>query len=373
MELVVVADPAGIAAALESGVGPLKTVGFDDANIAAARNLGIAVAAGAVVAFIDDDAVPEPNWLSRLVSPFANPEVAAAGGFVRGRTGISFQWQARVVDRTGGTQSLKVDPVTPSLHRGTQDRAIKTEGTNMAVRREVLLALGGFDAGFRFYLDETDLNLRLAAAGHVTAIVPLAQVHHGFAASPRRSADRVPLDLSDIGASTALFLRKHADPRHHAGALAALRAEQAARLDRLRLAASDIVPLMAGLERGIARGQTSLPTTLPAIPPPFLPLIGTGPKPWVLLTGWRHQGPRLRQQAVAETAAGKLALVLLFSLTARPHRLQFHPEGYWEQSGGLFGRSDRSGPKARWFTRKARVQAECARLAALRNLDPPSD
>jgi len=60
----------------------------------------------------------------------------------------------------------------------------------MAVRRSVLADLGGFDPRFRFYLDETDLNLRLAARGLYTALVPLAQVHHGFHASARRRKDR---------------------------------------------------------------------------------------------------------------------------------------------------------------------------------------
>ncbi|MCB2152739.1 MAG: glycosyltransferase, partial [Rhodobacteraceae bacterium] len=59
-----------------------------------ARNLGLAAAAGEIVAFIDDDAVPEPRWLARLTAPFADPGIAAAGGFVVGRNGISFQWRA---------------------------------------------------------------------------------------------------------------------------------------------------------------------------------------------------------------------------------------------------------------------------------------
>ena len=41
------------------------------------------------VAFIDDDAVPEPSWLCRLVAPFEDPGVAGTGGYLRGRTGIS--------------------------------------------------------------------------------------------------------------------------------------------------------------------------------------------------------------------------------------------------------------------------------------------
>ena len=37
--------------------------------------------------------------------------------------------------------------------------------------------------------------MRLAQAGHATALVPLAQVHHGYAASVTRRGDRVPRDL----------------------------------------------------------------------------------------------------------------------------------------------------------------------------------
>ncbi|MES2906736.1 MAG: RNA polymerase factor sigma-54, partial [Pseudomonadota bacterium] len=60
-------------------------------------------------------------------------------------------------------------------------------------------AMGGFDPAFRFYLDETDLNLRLAATGAMTAIVPVAQVHHGFAESDlqRRFIGQQLIELVD--------------------------------------------------------------------------------------------------------------------------------------------------------------------------------
>src|SRR5690606_23264203 len=168
----------------------------------------------------DDDAVPEPTWASRLAAPFAHPRVGAAGGFVRGRNGISFQWRALAVDHLGQDHPLEVDPEGVSLHEGTATRAVKTQGTNCAFRRAGWLAAGGFDPAFRFYLDEADVNLRLAAAGHLTAVVPRAEVIHGFAASARRRADRVPADLTDIGASTAVFLRRHAPGADHGPALA---------------------------------------------------------------------------------------------------------------------------------------------------------
>ena len=52
------------------------------------------------------------------------------------------------------------------------------------------------------------MNLRLAPLG-LTAVVPEAQVHHGYLASARRRPDRVPLSLHEIAASTAVFLRRH--------------------------------------------------------------------------------------------------------------------------------------------------------------------
>ena len=200
-ELIVVADPAAIAQVQGLGL-PLKCVVFDQANISAARNAGLALASAPVVAFIDDDAVAEPTWLTRLCAPFDNAEVTASTGFIRGRNGISYQWQACEVDQFGQDHLLEI--ATPTLRPATAQRAVKTQGTNCAFRRDALLAIGGFDPAYRFYLDEADVNLRMAG---LTAIIPDAQVHHGYLASPRRAANRVPLSLYDIAASTAISSR----------------------------------------------------------------------------------------------------------------------------------------------------------------------
>lgn len=368
-ELIVVADPAGLDALRE---GPFKAVAYDEPNISAARNLGLDQAAGDVVAFIDDDAVPEPTWLSRLVAPFADPGVAAAGGFVRGRNGISFQWRAMEVDRLGQDHPLDVTPDRVTVHFGTADRAIKTQGTNCAFRRSALVAIGGFDEALHFYLDEADVNLRLSAAGHLTAVVPGAEVHHGFAESAHRNADRTPRTLFDVGASSAVFLRRHASAALHATALETLRAAQRVRLDAFRTrGAMDAATggrLLTTLDDGIAAGLArDLPPLMArtAPPPSFRPLPGTGPRSGCVLAG--RPWTRARRAAEAERRVGaEIVTVLTLGPTARPHRVRFRPEGYWEQTGGLFGRTDRSGPRFALWLFSRRVRHETARIGANR-------
>jgi len=374
-EVIVVADPAACAVVRASAL-VLKLATFDQANIACARNLGLGLASAPVVAFIDDDAVPEPTWLGRLTAPFANPEVVQAGGFVRGRDGISMQWQAVEVDSEGWDHALTVDGSAVSLHPGSAARAVKTQGTNCAFRRDDLLAIGGFDPCFHYYLDDADVNLRLAARGGLTAVVPLAQVHHGFAASARRSPDRVPHGLTEIGASIACFLRRHggdqtATTRHLAG--------QRARVLRLmqdgRIEPRDVARLMASLASGLvegARRPLAALQPLVATPLPLVALPGCAPRVGCVLAGRIWQGRSLARRARAAVAQGKIVTVFCLDPSIRRHHHVFCPEGYWWQRGGLFGQSERSGPWFRWWRFSARVRAEGRRIVALRPIDVTS-
>ncbi|NUB45232.1 glycosyltransferase [Fertoebacter nigrum] len=375
-ELIVVADPAACAAVQALGL-PVKLVAYDEPNISAARNLGLAQAASDVVAFLDDDAVPEPTWLSRLVAPFADERVVAAGGFVRGRNGISYQWRASMVDYLGQDQPLDVDHGAVSLHAGTAALAVKTQGTNCAFRRADLLAIGGFDPAYRFYLDEADVNLRLAARGGLTAIVPGAQVHHGYAASARRRGDRVPLSLHEIGASSMVFLRRHAPQRDWPAALATLRAGQRARALRHMVSGGleprQVAALLDSLERGLAEGRARPPPVSQPLlpdPPAFLALPGTGPRPGRLIAGYRRDRRALLHEARLVAAGGAIVTLLCLGLHARPHRQMFSPDGFWIQDGGLFGPADRSEPRLCRTTLARRADAEAQRLAPFRPVGP---
>ncbi len=356
-------------------VSRIKFVAFDRANISAARNLGISHSSGQIVAFCDDDAVPEPTWLTHLIAPFNDADVVAAGGYVRGRNGISFQWKGRSIDRFGSHSDLPLTGDQTIVFTGTPDKAIKTEGTNCAFRKDVLLALGGFDENFHYYLDETDLNYRLGQSGHKTAIVPLAQVHHGFAASKMRTRNRAPKTLFQMGASKAWFCLKHTTQQSAATELAAFRIAQRKRLLEFMVQGEieprDVGRLLADLDEGIKVGlareaQKTTPITRP-ICQPFQQFLtsDTASDLSALLCrslGWR----KTRLIATKAARSGTCQTVFKLSLSSMFHRMEFLADGFWVQRGGIFGRSDR---KSRVFQRhslKGRAIFELKRLAAVR-------
>ncbi len=363
-EVVVVADPASTQVISDLGLtGRVKQATFDVPNISQARNIGIGMAAGDVVAFIDDDAVAEPVWLEQLTGPFLEPILCAAGGFVLGRNGIDLQWGAEIIDPNGDSRLIKISG--PTHIQGSPESAVKTHGTNCAFRRDTLCQMGGFDEGYHFYLDETDLNIRLAQRGHITALVPEALVQHGFAPSARRRADRVPRSLFELGASQAYFLKRH---DRALGRLDQIRQEHRASLLK-HMVSGGIEPFMvSGLlqsfDDGVAEGLSRAggTTTLPAPLAPFLTFKETAPEQSLVLYAPRRDQARLFAEAGRLAAQGCIVTAMVFSRTSLFHRRWFHRDGFWVQSGGLYGKSLRSDRYFKRFSLDARAERERAFL-----------
>ena len=366
-EVVVVADTAGRQAVREFA-DRIKILPQDVPNISAARNAGIAAAAGEIIAFIDDDAVPEPTWADALLAAFAKRDIAAATGPVLGRNGISLQWGSAAVNGLGDEVDIEPNmPVRDGFRR-------KLHGTNMAFRRDVFDRVGGFDEAMHFYLDDTDMSLRIGQAGLATAWVEGAFVHHSFQASARRSEDRIPLSLHDIGASARVFLRKHANDEDIAPAVRALEAAQSSRLLKLaktrKLDADKMRELMESLRAGLDEGRVreSAVPGITATGAPFEAFCANDPPKPLVLSGRPFQRLRLHGQAQAAVRDGQPVSLFIFEPTPRKHKVRFTDGGWWDQSGGLFGPSERTEPRFQIHSFNGRLSREVCRISAMRGL-----
>lgn len=65
-------------------------------------------------------------------------------------------------------------------------------------------------------------------------------------------------------------------------------------------------------------------------------------------------------------AGGEIATVICLGPTPRAHRMQFTDQGFWLQSGGVYGRSVRQGPRLRLTSFRARIAEEMSRIARYR-------
>lgn len=353
---------------------PLRLFDCDEANISTARNVGLSAAQGKLVAFCDDDALPDPSWLRHLLAPFSDPAIGGTGGFTRGRNGISLQWGAVETDETGEAHPLGIAPDSAVVtYPPSKNSAPVMIGTNCAFRAAALRQIGGFDPAFAYYLDDSDISLRLSKAGWHLAIVPKAQVHHGFASGPYRLQNRVPKTLRPHGVSKAVFCRKHASEAALAPALRRFEKLQFARLEKQMLAGlmepAALPALIESLKAGYEAGQKMAvrPEAPGPRPPHAAPVqLSRLDRPHVLLAGRQGDKAALKNLGESLAAAGVITTVLALSRSPAFMQVRFAAGGYWHHSGGQYGKSARTAPLFRAGSFKDKVKSEIDRLHSIR-------
>jgi glycosyltransferase involved in cell wall biosynthesis len=139
-------DPEAVAPARALGITVLRC---DRPGASLARNVGWRAMQQPHIGFVDDDVRVGPQWATSIVTPFLNPEVV----LVTGAVGADAPVTDRAVATTDDVEGGRFGPDTVG-HVGAS--------ANLAVRRDVLEAIGGFDellgAGGRFRAAE-DLDL----------------------------------------------------------------------------------------------------------------------------------------------------------------------------------------------------------------------
>jgi len=176
-------------------------------GLSSARNTGLRAATGEIVAYIDDDASPDPHWLNYLALAFLDPagaEIAGVGG-----PNIPPPGDGLVADCVARSPG---GPVHVLL---SDRRAEHIPGCNMAFRRSALEAVSGFDPQFRTAGDDVDLCWRLQQAGFTLRFSPPAVVWHH-----RRNSIRAYFrQQRGYGSAEAMLERKWPDKYNAVGHL----------------------------------------------------------------------------------------------------------------------------------------------------------
>jgi GT2 family glycosyltransferase len=166
-EVIVVNDGSSDRTAAIAHEYGFRVITTENRGLSAARNTGWQAASGEIVAFIDDDAYPDPHWLRYLAATLLQTDFVGVGGPNIPPPGDGPIAEC-VANAPGG-------PVHVLL---TDREAEHIPGCNMAFRRSALEAVGGFDPRFRTAGDDVDICWRLQGHGWRIGFHPAAVVWH---------------------------------------------------------------------------------------------------------------------------------------------------------------------------------------------------
>jgi glycosyltransferase involved in cell wall biosynthesis len=172
-------------------------------GLAAARNTGLHAASAPIVAFVDDDCEPEPDWAQRLLAGYGAgvtgvggpvvpvaPDGFMAGYLQRHNPLRPLELDLARSDKLGYRFRLYLRRQWAAGEAHGQRDVYAFVGANMSFRRQAVLDAGGFDERFRFGAEEGDLCRRLARRSARMVFTPQARVVHHFEPSLRDTLRR---------------------------------------------------------------------------------------------------------------------------------------------------------------------------------------
>jgi O-antigen biosynthesis protein len=153
-EVIVVDDGSTDAVPEIAAEYDVRLISTENRGLSSARNTGWRAASGEIVAYIDDDAFPDPHWLHFLAHTLVSTDYVGVGG------------PNLLPPDDGPTATCVANAPGGPLHvLVTDTEAEHVPGCNMAFRRTALEAVGGFDPRFRAAGDDVDLCWKLQERG----------------------------------------------------------------------------------------------------------------------------------------------------------------------------------------------------------------
>jgi glycosyltransferase involved in cell wall biosynthesis len=168
LEIIVVDDGSRDETAAIAATYPrARVLEIPHGGLSVARNAGLAAASGELIAYLDSDAYPAPEWPYYLALGLHGPNVAGVGG-----PNVSPQ------EDPIAAQVVAAAPGGPVHVLLSDTDAEHIPGCNMAFRRDVLVEVGGFDPIFDAAGDDVDLCWRVLDRGWTIGFHPAALVWH---------------------------------------------------------------------------------------------------------------------------------------------------------------------------------------------------
>jgi L-malate glycosyltransferase len=158
----------------------IKIAVCDEANLSKSRNIGINMASGEWIAFIDDDALPgDAYWIESFVNYIIlkkDSSIGIVGGPVKHRDTENYEFKEGATSDYANQIFLSEDLTKLKIDGERWIQGVR--GANNIIRKEALHKIGGFDERFIYYLDETDVCFQIARSGYKILNHPTNYVRH---------------------------------------------------------------------------------------------------------------------------------------------------------------------------------------------------
>ena len=197
LEIIVIDDGStDLTATIAASHPRAQVVTIDHAGLSSARNEGYRVATGELIAYLDSDAYPSPEWPYFLALGMDRSTLGGVGGP-----------NVPPLHDPIGARQVALAPGGPVHVLFSDDRAEHIPGCNMAFWKDVLIKVGGFDPVYTSAGDDVDFCWRVLDRGYEIGFHPAALVWHH-----RRAGLRPYLrQQRGYGRSEALVEARHPD------------------------------------------------------------------------------------------------------------------------------------------------------------------